>query len=141
MLKILIPVDGSANALRAVSYVALLARNNASVHCELLHVSQAFGIHEHAWRSHAELSAISSEEARQALAPAREALDAAAVPCAIHTAEGDVAQQIAGQATRLGCDAIVMGMRGMGMVLGPLALGSVSAKVLNASGLPVTLVK
>ncbi|MFS0756146.1 universal stress protein [Noviherbaspirillum sp. 1P10PC] len=141
MLKILVPVDGSDNALRAVAYVISLASNNASLHCELLHVSQPFGVREHAWRSHAELATISGEEAQRALAPARTALQAAAVPCSEQVAQGEAAPQIVAHAVHAGCDGIVMGMRGVGLVIGPVSLGSVSSRVVHASGLPVTLVK
>jgi nucleotide-binding universal stress UspA family protein len=141
MLKILIPVDGSDSAQHAVDHVIALFRNGASLHGALLHVTERFGMREHAYRSHAELAAINSDEAQQALAPAAQALEAAGMQSTTHLAEGDAAQQIVEHATRLGCGAIVMGMRGMGVVLGPVAVGSVSAGVLHASGLPVTLVK
>lgn len=141
MLKILVPVDGSANALRAVAYVISLSNNNAALHCELLYVSQPFGVREHAWRSHAELATISNEEAQRALAPARAALQAAGVPCSEHVAQGEVAPQIVEHAAHAGCDGIVMGMRGVGFSIGPVSLGSVSGRVVHASGLPVTLVK
>ena len=141
MLKILVPVDGSANALRAVAHLISLAQNNAALHCELLYVAEPFGIREHAWRSHAELAAMSEEQAQQALTSARQALQAAGVPCSAHIAHGEVAQQIVAHAANAGCDGIAMGMRGVGLVLGPVSLGSVSAHVVHASHLPVTLVK
>ena len=36
---------------------------------------------------------------------------------------------------------IIMGMRGMGMVLGPVSMGSVTSRVLHDASVPVTLVK
>ena len=47
---------------------------------------------------------------------------------------------IADSAEREGCDAIVMGTRGMGSI-GSLMLGSVATKVVHLTKLPVTLVK
>lgn len=141
MLKILVPVDGSPNALRAVAYAVSLAQNKASLHCDLLHVSQEFGMREHAWRSHAELATIAGEEAQRALASARAALQAAGVPYSEYVVQGEAAPQIIGHATRAGCDGIVMGMRGMGFVVGPISMGSVTSKVLHDANVPVTLVK
>ena len=57
-----------------------------------------------------------------------------------HAAIGDVAETIAKTARRLGCDCIVMGARGMSL-LGSLALGSVSTKVIHHARVPVTIVK
>jgi nucleotide-binding universal stress UspA family protein len=54
--------------------------------------------------------------------------------------EGDPADVIARRAQELGCDAIVMGSRGMGRIAN-LVIGSVATKVVHLTALPVTLVK
>ena len=53
---------------------------------------------------------------------------------------GDVAETIVAKAAELGCEAIVMGCSGKGMLAG-LVLGSVARKVIHLTTLPVTLVK
>ena len=141
MLKILIPVDGSDNALRAVAHAVALAKNNTALSCELLHVHLPFGVRKHAYRSHQALEKIAGDEARQALQPAQAVLAAAGIAHTTVIREGDVADAIVLHARQSQSDLIVMGMRGMGMVLGPISMGSVTSRVLHDAGAPVTLVK
>jgi nucleotide-binding universal stress UspA family protein len=141
MLKVLIPVDGSDNAMRAVAHAVTLVRNNAALSCELLHVHQPFGVREHAYRTHEALEKMASDQAQQALQPAQALLAAAGIAHTVASREGDTADTIAQHARQMQCDMIIMGMRGRGMVLGPVSLGSVSSRVLHDVGLPVTLVK
>jgi nucleotide-binding universal stress UspA family protein len=74
------------------------------------------------------------------LEPAEATASAAGVACVRHVRIGAPAAEIAACATEHGCDAIVMGTRGMGAVAG-LLLGSVATKVVHVAALPVTLVK
>jgi len=141
MLKVLIPVDGSDNALRAVAHVVTLARNNTALSCELLHVHQPFGVREHAYRTHEALEKMASDQAHQALQPAQAILAAAGIGHTTASREGDTADAIVQQARQAQCDLIVMGMRGRGLVFGPVSMGSVSSRVLHDAGMPVTLVK
>lgn len=141
MLKVLIPVDGSDNALRAVAHAVTLAKNNTVLCCDLLHVHLPFGLREHAYRSHQALEKMAGDEAQQALQPAQAVLAAAGIAHTTVIREGDVADAIAEHARQSQCDLIVMGMRGMGMVLGPISMGSVTSRVLHDAGAPVTLVK
>jgi nucleotide-binding universal stress UspA family protein len=141
MLKALIPVDGSENALRAVAHAVTLAKNNTALSCELLHVHQPFGIREHAYRTHEALEKMASGEAQQALQPAHAALAAAGVAHRTNSREGDLSTANVEHARQSQCDMIIMGMRGMGMVLGPVSMGSVTSRVLHDASVPVTLVK
>ena len=67
-------------------------------------------------------------------------LKASSTPHVVHTVLGDVAETIVAKAAELGCEAIVMGCSGKGMLAG-LVLGSVARKVIHLTTLPVTLVK
>ena len=58
----------------------------------------------------------------------------------LHVRVGTAASEIADCAAEQGCDAIVMGSRGLGAV-GGLVLGSVAHKVAHLAPVPVTLVK
>jgi nucleotide-binding universal stress UspA family protein len=60
--------------------------------------------------------------------------------CVAEVRIGAAAEVIAAYAAEQGCDAIVMGARGMGAVVG-LVMGSVAQKVVHLAGVPVTLVK
>jgi nucleotide-binding universal stress UspA family protein len=62
------------------------------------------------------------------------------VPCTSAILVGYVAQSIARHADEAGCDAIVMGTRGMSAI-GNLLMGSIATKVIHLTKLPVTLVK
>ena len=64
----------------------------------------------------------------------------AGVACAGHVRIGHAAAEIAECARELGCDAIVMGTRGLGRVAN-IVLGSVAHKVVHLADVPVTLVR
>lgn len=141
MLKILIPVDGSDNALRAVRHAVFLARCNTEIECYLLNVQEPIVGRIRAYRSQEEIEQLEIEEAEQALRPAREILDTAGIPYSATCVVGEISQAITDYAETAGCNAIFMGMRGMGLVVGPLIMGSVTCKVVHTTKVPVTLVK
>ena len=64
----------------------------------------------------------------------------AGIGCVLHVSIGAAAEEISAYASKHGCDAIVMGTRGMGVVAG-LVLGSVAQRVVHLAAVPVTLVK
>lgn len=141
MLKILLPIDGSENALRAVRHAVTLAANKAEIECQLLNVQTPMPGRIHGYKSREEIADMERAEAEQVLRPAQEILDAAGISYSATYLEGEVAQAITDYATNTRCDVIVMGMRGMGIVVGPLVMGSVTSKVVHAARVPVTLVK
>jgi len=141
MLKILVPVDGSAHADRAVAQVVELAKSGAEVEIHLLNVQIPIDSgHARMFVALSELDAYHREEGLAALARAREMLDVAGVPYAHHIAVGHVAQTIVRYARERHFDKIVMGTHGGGGLLEVL-LGSVARDVLKHSTVPVTLVK
>lgn len=141
MRKILIPVDGSAHADRAVAQVLERARGGEAVDIHLLNVQIPIDSgHARMFVSQDDLEAYHRAEGEAALAKARGLLDAAGVPYAHHIAVGHVADTIVRYARDKGFDEIVMGSHGRGGLL-DLLLGSVARDVLKHAGLPVTLVK
>lgn len=141
MLKILIPVDGSACALRAVEYVLSLAASNAVIECELLNVQEPMTGKVHAYRSREEIEQLEIAEAERVLRPVREILDAAGIAHAATWLVGEAALAIVEHAEKTRSDGIVMGMRGMGIVFGSVTMGSVTSKVIHTARIPLTIVK
>ena len=138
-MKILIPVDGSDNALRAVRHV-LDTRHwySTPIDVHLLNVQPpvASGAVK-MFISKDQLQEYYEEEGQAALT---KAVRGAGLECHARVGIGDVAATIAGFAKSEGYDLIVMGTRGMGAV-GNMVLGSVATKVIHLSPVPVQLVK
>ena len=82
----------------------------------------------------------SKGRARSISREAKALLDAAGIAYEAKVLVGPVAQTIADYAAEQGCDSIVMGTHGRGG-LAELFLGSVAAKVIHLTRLPVTLIK
>lgn len=141
MKTVLVPVDGSDSAVRAVRWVSgvLAGQSGAQVH--LVHVHP--GIDAWEVRSHLGADAIAQWQASGSAAvldPAAAIARTAGLPVNTHAAVGDAATEIAGHARALRCDAIVMGTRGLGPVKS-LLLGSTALKVIHLADVPVTLIK
>lgn len=142
MRKLLVPVDGSENSMRALKYALALAKDKKSLKLHLLTVQpgpemygeiQVYVTHE--WME--ELQRNHSMDLQQ---PAIKAGKRAGVSFTSEIVVGDTAATIARHADELGCDGIVMGTRGMAAI-GNLVMGSVATKVVHLSKLPVTLAK
>jgi len=141
MLKLLVPTDGSDNALRAVRHVVDLARRGVAVEAALLNVQRPVMSGEVGQVAPIEIAEDKRAlAAGSAVAKARALLEAEKIPVTVHEAIGSAAEEIARTAGELRCDGIVMGHRGLGM-LRSLVMGSVSEHVLRLAKVPVTLVK
>lgn len=141
-MKILIPVDGSANALRAVDQVVKhIAVMKTAPQLLLLNVqwNVAAG-NVKLFINQETINDYYREQGMAALQPARAALDAAALPYQYHISIGTPAEAIAQYAQEQHVDQIVMGRQGQGG-LQSLLLGSVVHKVLHLTDCPVLLVK
>src|SRR3972149_4518229 len=141
-MKILIPVDGSANAQRAVEYVI---KNIAALKepPQLLLLNVQWNVATGNVKLFINQETINDyyrEQGMEALQIARQTLDAAALPYQYHISVGTPAEAIVKYANEQGVDQIVMGRQGQGG-LQSLLLGSVMSKVLHLATMPVLLIK
>ena len=140
-MKILVPVDGSEPALDAVRHALHLRREGLKSSFVLATVQEPIYLYEMALAPDADmLERVSGAAGARALESAEALFKAADEPYEREIASGFPATALIDVAERYGCDAIVMGARGIGALRGALR-GSVSQAVLHASKLPVTLVK
>ena len=140
MQKILIPVDGSEQALKAVKYASTMLKNGTEGQLHLLNVQEHLDGKVQAYRSLEEIRAIEAAHAEQALINARKVLEEAAVPYVASKRVGPVAKSIANYAQEEHCDCIIIGTHGRG-ALANLLLGSVMNKVVHMVKVPVTVVR
>jgi len=137
-MKILVPTDGSASALRAVKYVAAL-RPKVSV--TLISVHDDSGMrHLKKFIPKNTVSDYLRELSDKDLKSARTALDKAGVPHDMIIKTGHVAEEIAKTAKAGKFDLIVMGAKGRSVV-SDLLIGSVAQRVLVLTKLPLTFIK
>jgi len=139
--SLLLAVDGSKHALRAVSYVCSLHQAGMPLHVHLLNVQpRIVSGNVRRFVSQAQISAYQRQEGEAALRIARRRLDGAGIKYACDIRLGAHAETIAQLADEHRCTRIVMGTRGLGAVSG-LVLGSVTYGVVHLAAMPVTLVK
>lgn len=124
-MKLLVALDGSAHALKAVRRLidfAVQWRSAPEVH--VLHV----------------LEARSAQGDDAGLTEASEWLEGARLPVRVHAVTGTAAETIARVAGEFGCGMIWMGAHGAA-VDRHNALGSTASRVLELTELPVVLVR
>ena len=147
MLKtILVPIDGSAHANRAVDFASDLA-SKYDAKIVLLHaINFPLGrlpdeLHQYAVSEHldgpGEVEAVVNKMLESA---ETRAMNAGVEELAHNSHTGDPAQVILDAVTSFDADLIVMGSRGLGELKG-LLVGSVSDKVLHHAEVPVTIVR
>jgi nucleotide-binding universal stress UspA family protein len=145
MRRLLVPLDGSPPSLRALDYAIEFASTfkiagPIHIHIVCVHeMSSDYG-RSAAYFTAEQIAQMEEQYSAAVLQPATERLKASGIAFSMESAAGEVAHAIVDSATRQGCDAIVMGTRGMGSI-GSLMLGSVATKVVHLTRLPVTLVK
>lgn len=141
MQNILLAVDGSDNALRAVSHLikrASAVRDDYQIH--LINVQHPLHGSISTFIDAAQIKQYHQEEGMNALAGARDLLDAAGLAYTHHLFVGEPAQVIARYAREQQCDEIIIGTRGLSAISSAL-VGSVAIKVIHLADAPVLLVK
>jgi nucleotide-binding universal stress UspA family protein len=142
MFKILLPVDGSACAIRATQKLLdTLAWYKEHPQIDLL------AVHLPVPRLRGMSAVVSKEmieryyveECEEMLAPSRKLLESSSVKYTPHTIVGPIAEGIIDLAKQSGSDVIYMGTRGM-TALANMVLGSVATRVLHLAHIPVVLI-
>lgn len=140
MRKLLVPVDGSDIADRAVAHALELARGMGETRLLLINVQQTL----ERWYTHGllnkEAMAHLQQNGEQAAARSRALLDQSRQLYDFMVVYGHPAEVITRIAKEQGCAGIVMGTRGLGEMQNVL-LGSTAYKVVQLADMPVTLVK
>ena len=142
MLKVLLPVDGSASAVRATQkLIDTLAwyKEPPTIDVVAVHLPVPRVPNMGAFVSKEMIEKYYEDECEAMLAPSRKLLDAAGVKYTAHRLVGQIAETIVDRAAQSGSDMIYMGTRGMS-ALANMALGSVTTRVLHLSHLPVVLI-
>ena len=142
MRRILVAIDGSNAAYRALDYAVSQARCEPAAELRLLNVQPMQSNYTAAeiYLTGERLRAVATERARAILDAAAERLRGKDCRYELEQLEGDPAETIARRAAELGCESITMGTHGLGS-LGILFLGSIAQKVVYYADVPVTLVK
>ncbi len=140
-MKILVAVDGSAISTRAVSFVVKLAKGLAQPPAITL-VAVDLPLFPGAQRKLGEqaVAKYHADNGERMLGPARKVLAKAGLAHTEKFEVGEVADTLLAVAKKGRQDLVVMGSHGRGAVKG-MFLGSVSAKVVAQSTLPVTIVR
>ena len=141
-MKVLIPVDGSASANRAVEHViASVAWLKEVPQIHLLNVQWKLASgNVKLFIDQGTIDDYCREQGMAALQASRTALDAAGLPYQYHISIGSTAEAIVQYARDQQADQIVMGRKGLGG-LQSLLLGTVVKKVLQLADCPVVLIK
>lgn len=140
-MKFLLAVDGSSASLHAVQHALKLTQEGLQADFVLANVQEPASLYEVVTAHDPDvIREVRGAAGADLLKDAEAMLDAAGLGYEREVAGGDPAHMLVEIAERYGCDAIVMGARGAGGLRSGV-LGSVVHAVLNASQMPVTVVR
>lgn len=142
-MKIIVAVDGSKYSIDAVKFLSShmdWARERPVVDLVYVHppVPKLSGLGSVVGKK--QLDRYYQEEGGEALAAARQFLDAAKVPYTPHILIGQPAETIVAYAKKSKADLLLIGHRGVSAATS-MVIGSVASKLLQLSPIPVLLVK
>jgi YjbE family integral membrane protein len=141
--RVLLAVDGSEGSLLAAQQVLALRqemRDPAGLEVQMINVQRPVPGDVGSFVSAKSIDEYQRERSEAALAPVRQVMSGQNLVCKEHAVVGTPSEVIAQTARDQGCDLIVMGARGFGSHAAAL-IGSVAAGTLEASSVPVMLVK
>jgi nucleotide-binding universal stress UspA family protein len=139
-MKILLPVDGSAPALAAVRHALALLAGGLRASFVLANVQEPPSLYEVIVAHDPDvIDQVRSAAGADLLRPAQALLDAAGASYDSVVAGGEPAHMLVDLLEEQGCDAVVMGARGMGDAERS-GIGAVAEALLRHSLVPVTVV-
>lgn len=139
MLRVLVPVDDSRNALHAVRHVVDEYKRSHDLEVHLLNVQHSFSRHVARFAAPRARAEFHRQRAAKALAAARRLLEREQVPFVAHVEVGERAQLIVDLARRLDCHHIVLGTARRSSFT-RMFEDSVTSRVLEKTTVPVELV-
>ena len=139
MRKVLVPIDGSLNSLKAVQHVINQVVGGASMEVHLLHVRTPLSQHTARFLDRRTRAAYHRDEAEKVLAPARTMLARFGVAHTAHVDLGGKARAINRLAQRLHVDLIVMGTARKNSFT-RMVEDSVTNRVLELAQVPVEII-
>ncbi len=139
MARILIGIDGSKGALKALDYVVERKRRGEKIEVVLLYAQPIIKAHGPVM-TQAMVNDYQAQEAEKVLSASGLKTRAKFLGADTYVENGDPAESIIAFAKKSKCTEIVMGSRGLGRLSG-LLLGSVVAKVVQLADMPVVVVK
>lgn len=140
MVRILIPVDGTAASLAAVHHALALVGAGLKARFVLANVQDGANLYEIVTAHDPDvLQRVADGAGRDLLRPALALLGAAGLAAEPVVLQGDVTQALLGVVESHAIDAIVMGASPGG--LADRMLGSVTLDLVQASPVPVTVVR
>lgn len=141
MLKILLPIDGSVNSVKAVrKTIEMMEWYKEKPEVHVLNVQFPLDGNVSLFIDQNEIKQYHQEEGIKCLQAACQLLDQAHISYKKHITVGDPAEMIERFAVDLQCNLIVIAARGHSVIKN-LLLGSVVNKVMQLSSISVLLVK
>ncbi len=142
MRTILVAVDGSDAALRALDFAARQAAAMTDTRLHLLYVRLPLRVYGEieVYAGKERMAELARQEAAVILEGARRCAADKVPDVEVEQLEGDPAETIVRRASEIGCELIVMGTHGRGRLASAI-LGSVAYRVVHLSTVPVTLTR
>lgn len=139
MNKVLIPVDGSSNALLALKHAVKIYGKDAHTEIHICNVQPKIYRHIGKFFSKDDIQEWQAERAKQAAKSAADYLENAGVSFSFTYVTGDKGEALRDEAQRLGCSRIVIGSAKKN-TLSRLFENSTTAKLLEISDIPVEVI-
>lgn len=139
MLKMLVPVDGSASSDKAVRYAIFLAEGKYE-EIILLNVQPSYDTpNVQRFISEEQIRFVQEESSKEVLDNTLEITKSFPISVRTIVRDGDPGKEICAEAVESNVDCIVMGYRGLGVVKRAI-MGSVATHVLHETTCPVVIV-